>query len=211
MKVNKNKYNSSNNDITKNYPPKSFKRKDSKQTKVVLLIKEYFTTNNEITRNKFDDFLKFIELKSIWCTEKEQDVLWDSIIEKKNKTSIDYETALKGILELFKDDDDTKHNNSNDNYSLEDNNEAIDKYLKSFSGNQEYLYNIEFINFIYLDKDKDNININNNDIYNIVNDIKSKYKFITLSDKEIKNYFHCFNFSFKKDLIIMRILLLKIY
>ena len=201
MRVNKNKHNSSNNDITKNYPRKSFKRKDSKQTKVVLLIKEYFTTNNEITRNKFDDFLKFIELKSIWCTEEEQDVLWNSIIAKKNKTSIDYETALKGIMELFTDDDDTKHNNSNDNYSLEDNNETIDKYLKSFNNNQEYLYDIEFINFIYLDKDKDIINLSNNDIDNIVNDIKSKYKFITLSDKEIKNYFNCFNFSFNKDLI----------
>ena len=181
----------------------TFKKKDSKQTKVILLIKDYFQNHTLLTKDKFDDFLKFIELKTIWRTKQEQMILWNSIISySKNKTAVNYDTVLKGIMEFFKSDDDDKKSNNNikDNYSKEDSNETFDQYLKSLNGNQEYLYDIEFINYIFLDKNS--IYINSNNIDNIINDIKTKYKFITINEREIKKYFKCFPSNIiNKDLI----------
>ena len=180
----------------------NFKRKDSKQTKVILLLKDYFQKHNLLTKDKFDEFLKFIDLKTIWKTKQEQIYLWSSLITySKSKTSINYESALKGIMELFKsDDDEKKSNNLKDNYSMEDINKTFDKYLKSLNGNQEYLYNIEFINYIFFDKNS--TIINNNYIDNIISEIKSKYRFITINEKEIKAYFNCFKSkNISKDLI----------
>ena len=178
----------------------TFKRRDSKQTKVTLLIKDYFNNHNSLTRDKFDEFLIFIDLKSIWKTENEQDILWGSISSySKNKIAIGYDAAFKGIMELFKSDDEENNNKTNKNYSMEEINETFDKYLKSLNGNQEYLYDIQFINYIFLDKDE--INLNSNNIENIINDIKSKYKFISINIKDIKNYFNCFNCNINKDII----------
>ena len=195
------------NDFNRKSPLKTFKRKDSKQAKSISLIDEYFKKNDKLTRDKFDDFLTFIELKSIWSKELEQNILWNSMIGKSNKTSIDYETALRGIMELFKDDDDTKQNYSSYNNTMEHSNETVDKFLKSFNGNQEILYDFEFINYIFFDNDKDKnrnkdvMNLNNNNVDKIIKDIKSKYKFITLSEKEIKNYFDSFHFNNNKNII----------
>ena len=179
----------------------NFKRKDSKESKVISCIKEYFTTNKTLTRDKFDEFLIFIDLKSIWSTEDEQNILWNSIIQNSpNKKYIDYESALRGILELFTEDDDIK-NNSIDNILMEENNinESIDKFLKSLNGSHKMLYDIEFINYIFFDKD--NINITNNSIENIFSEIKSKYKFITINEKDIKKYLNLFNITVNKDII----------
>ena len=190
--------------LSKYNPNKNtFKKKDSKQTKVTLLIKDYFKNNTLLTKDKFDDFLKFIDLKTIWRTRQEQEILWNSIISySNNKTSINYDAALKGIMDLFKSDDEDKKNinvNLKENFSKEDDNETFDKYLKNLNGIQE-LYDIQFINYIFLDKN--NMYINSNSIDNIINDIKSKYKFITISERDIKAYFNCFKSNIiNKDLI----------
>ena len=180
----------------------TFKRKDSKQTKVTLLIKDYFNNHTSLTKDKFDEFLIFIDLKSIWKKEEEQDILWDVILSySKNKNGeVNYDAAFKGIMELFKnDDEENKNNKKSNNYSIEYISETFDKFLKSLNGNQEFLYDIEFINYIFLDKD--DINLNNNSIENIISDIKSKYKFISINEKEIKSYFNCFNYNANKGII----------
>ena len=181
---------------------KNFKRKDSKQAKVSLLIKDYFKDHKSITKDEFDNFLTFIELKTIWYTKEEQNILWNSILSYSiNKKAIDYDATFKGIMDLFKEDEDEKKNKSNNNYKKEEINEIFDKYIKSLNGNIEYLYNIEFINFIFFENN--NICLNNNNIDIIINDIKSKYKFLTINEKEIKNYFSCFNvnININKELI----------
>ena len=188
---------SKNDNITKY----NNKRKDSKQFKVLLLLEEYFNNNNQLTKDKFDEFLIFIDLKSIWYTKEEQNILWNSILlYSANKTSIDYDTALKGIMDLFKSDDEDIKLNSNKNNSLEESFETFDKYLKNLNGNQDFLYDIEFINYIFFDKE--NTYLNDDKINIIINNIKLKYKFITLNEKEIKYYFSLFNSNIKKDLII---------
>ena len=188
----------SNNNNSHKY---NYKRKNSKQSKVLMLLKDYFNNNKVINKDKFDEFLIFIDLKSIWYTKKEQNILWNSILlYSDNKNSIDYDAAFKGIMDLFKYDDEDIKLNSNNNNSLEDNFETFDKYLKGLNGNQEFLYDIEFINYIFFDKE--NIYLNDNNINIFINIIKLKYKFITLNEKEIKNYFSLFNSNINKDLII---------
>ena len=178
---------------------KSFKRKDSKQTKVILLIKDYFSKNKSLSREKFDEFLIFIDLKSIWSTKEEQNILWKSLLSYSiNKTIINYEAAFKGIMDLFKMDDDTK-NNSTNNKSMEEIKESFNKYIKSLNGNLELFYDIIFINNIYFSKD--NININNKMIEDIINDIKIKYKFVMIKEKEIKNYLSNFKYNINKQII----------
>ena len=181
---------------------RTFKRKDSKESKTISKLKEYFSKHKILTKDKFDDFLKFIDLKSIWSTENDQNILWDSIIENSsNNNFINYEIALKSIGDLFIEDKDIK-NTSNDNFSTEDNNnEAIDKFIKSLNANHEYLYDIEFINYIFFDKDNVSPNISNNNIENIIFEIKSKYKFMTLNEKDIKSYLNILNININKDLI----------
>ena len=181
---------------------RTFKRKDSKESKTISKLKEYFSKHKILTKDKFDDFLKFIDLKSIWSTENDQNILWDSIIENSsNNNFINYEIALKSIGDLFIEDKDIK-NTSNDNFSTEDNNnEAIDKFIKSLNANHEYLYDIEFINYIFFDKDNVSPNISNINIENIIFEIKSKYKFMTLNEKDIKSYLNILNININKDLI----------
>jgi hypothetical protein len=177
----------------------TFKRKDSKQTKVILLIKDYFSKHKSLTKDKFDEFLIFIDLKSIWYTEEEQNILWKSLLSYSiNKTFINYEAAFKGIMDLFKIDDDTK-NNSNNNKSINEIKESFDKYIKNLKGNMELLYDIEFINNIYLTKD--NIILTNKIIEDIINDIKIKYKFLMINENEIKNYFSNFKSNINKNII----------
>lgn len=184
------------------YNFRTFKRKDSKESKTISKIKEYFSGHKILTKDKFDDFLKFIDLKSIWTAEDEQNILWDSITKNSsNKNFINYEIALKSIGDLFIEDEDIK-NTSNDNCSIDDNtNEAIDKFIKSLNANHEYLYDIEFINYIFFDKDNVSPNISNNNIENIMCEIKSKYKFMTLNEKDIKSYLNILNINISKDLI----------
>ena len=178
----------------------NFKRKDSKQTKVILLIKDYFNHHSLLTKDKFNEFLTFIDLKSIWSTKEEQNILWNSLLSySSNKISIDYNAAMKGLIDLFKSDDEDIKNKSNNNDTIKQTIEAFEKYIKNIIGNQGYLYDIEFINYIFFDKD--NIFLNNNQIENIINNIKLNYKFMTITEKEIKNYFNCFKSNINKDLI----------
>ena len=185
-----------------NINKKIFKRKDSKQTKVSLLIKDYFKKNKSLTRDKFDKFLDFIELKTIWNKKEEQNILWNSILlYSTNKKSINYDAAFKGIMDLFKEDEDEVKNKISNNISKEEINDTFDKYIRGLNGNMELLYNIEFINNIFLDNGI--VNINDNIVDNIINEINLKYKFMTINEKEIKNYLCCFNSNIKinKDLI----------
>ena len=178
----------------------NFKRKDSKQTKVILLIKDYFNHHSLLTKDKFNEFLTFIDLKSIWSTKEEQNILWNSLLSySSNKISIDYNAAMKGLIDLFKSDDEDIKNKSNNNDTIKQTIESFEKYIKNIIGNQGYLYDIEFINYIFFDKD--NIFLNNNQIENIINNIKLNYKFMTITEKEIKNYFNCFKSNINKDLI----------
>ena len=118
-----------------------------------------------------------------------------------NKNILNYESALKSIGDLFSEDDDIK-NTSNDNFSIDDNtNEAVDKFIKSLNANHEYLYDIEFINYIFFDKDNMNSIITNNNIEKILSEIKSKYKFMTLNEKDIKSYLNILNTNINKELI----------
>jgi hypothetical protein len=184
------------------------KRKDSKQAKALLLIKDYFNHHSLLTKDRFNEFLIYIDLKSIWTTKEEQNFLWNSLLSySSDKITLDYNAALKGILDFFKPDDEDIKNKSN-NY---DNNniindikketlESFNKYLKNINEKQEYLYDIEIINYIFFDHEI--FSLNNNKIENIINDIKLNYKFITITEKEIKNYFNCFKSSnINKDLI----------
>ena len=181
---------------------RTFKRKDSKESITISKIKEYFSGHKTLTRDKFDDFLKFIELKSIWSSENDQNILWDEITRNSpNKNNISYDIALKSIGDLFIEDENGK-NTSNDNFFMEDNtNEAIDKFIKSLNANHEYLYDIEFINYIFFDKDNVNQNISNINIENIILEIKTKYKFMTLNEKDIKSYLNLLNINISKELI----------
>ena len=185
-----------------NINKKIFKRKDSKQTKVSLLIKDYFKKNQSLTRDKFDKFLEFIELKTIWNKKEEQNILWNSILlYSTNKKYLNYDAAFKGIMDLFKEDEDEVKNKISNTISKEEINDTFDKYIRSLNGNMELLYNIEFINNIFLDNGV--VNLNDNIIDNMLNEINLKYKFMTINEKEIKNYLCCFNSNIKinKELI----------
>ena len=104
----------------------------------MLLIKDYFNNHTSLTKDKFEEFLIFIDLKTIWYTKEEQNVLWESILSySQNKNEILYDAAFKGIMDLFKSDDEESNNKSKNNYSMEEINETFDKYLKSINGNQE--------------------------------------------------------------------------
>ena len=183
------------------------KRKDSKQAKALLLIKDYFNHHSLLTKDRFNEFLIYIDLKSIWTTKEEQNFLWNSLLSySSDKITLDYNAALKGILDFFKPDDEDIKNKSNnyDNNNFNDNKkeilESFNKYLKNINEKQEYLYDIEIINYIFFDHEI--FSLNNNKIENIINDIKLNYKFITITEKEIKNYFNCFKSSnINKDLI----------
>ena len=197
MKKEKNKTIYTKNDNVNKY---NFKKKDSKQTKVILLIKDYFKKYNTISKDQFDEFLKFIELKSIWSKKEEQNYLWKLLLSySKNKTSIDYNAAFKGISEFFKYDEEDSKNKKINNDSISNNIQIFEKYLKNLNSNHEFLYDIEFINYIFFNKD--NISLNDINIGSIINDVKTKYKFLTINEKEIKSYLNCFSSYINKDLI----------
>ena len=194
-------------------------KKNSKESIAKLKIKEYFSINEVLTHEKFNNFLKFIDLKEIWSTETEQNLLWESLIaNSKDKKSIDYDSALQGIITFFEEDDgkdiaDIDENMYNinlkdvsleesDNLNLFDykknvnNEKCIDEFLNTIHNNQDTLYNIRFINEIFfrkyfnrnIDVDKNVIKINFDEI---VDKIKKDYKFININTEILKNYlFH---------------------
>ena len=180
----------------------SIKKKDSKQAKALMLIKDYFNKHSLLTKDKFNEFLIFIDLKSIWSTKEEQNFLWNSLLSySSNKKSLDYSAALKGIKDFLNfGDEDPKKNIDNNKKSIKLTIEAFNKYINNINENKQYLYDIEFINYIFFDKE--NTLVNNNIIENIIDNIKLNYKFMSITEKEIKNYFNCFKSSnINKELI----------
>ena len=140
---------------------------NSKESKVKLKLKEYFSINKVLIHENFNKFLEFIDLKEIWSTENEQKILWETISSKsKDKNKIDYNSALIGISLFFDEDEDNKidninnvseNNNNKSNIKLDEsylnsydskknNEKIIDEFLNSLSNKQEILYNIRFIN-----------------------------------------------------------------
>ena len=86
----------------------SKKNKDnSKESIAKIKIKEYFSNNEKLTHDKFNQFLEYIGLKEIWSKEKEQNLLWDSIaFNSFDKNNIDYDSALRGISAFFDENED---------------------------------------------------------------------------------------------------------
>ena len=208
--------------LTSNLIDINFDKNNSKESIAKLKIKEYFSINDTLTHDKFNSFLEFIGIKEIWSTEKEQNLLWGSLIaNSKDKKSIDYNSALSGISSFFDEDDgkdiDIDENMYNinlkdvnieesDNINLfdykknVDNEKCIDEFLNTIHNNQDTLYNIRFVNEIffrkYFNKNKI-IDIDKNEIKinldEIVEKIKKDYKFLNINTEILKNYLFYIN------------------
>ena len=148
-------------------------KKNSKESIAKLKIKEYFSINEALTHDKFNNFLEFIGLKEIWSTEIEQNLLWETLVAiSKDKKSIDYDSALRGISTFFDEDDgkditdiydeniyninlkdvsleESDNINLFDNKKNVDNEKYIDEFLNTIHNKQDTLYNIRFINEIF--------------------------------------------------------------
>ena len=194
---------------------KKINKNNSKESLTKIKIKEYFANNEKLTHDKFNHFLEYIGLKEIWSIEKEQNLLWDSIVSKSfDKKSIDYDSALLGISAFFDQDEDMEINELYDkniyNINLKDinleepdnsnlfdlkknmdNEKYIDEFINAISNNQEILYNIRFVNEIFFSKYYyKNKNFENND----TNEGKIKIYFNEIVEK-IKNEYKFLNIN----------------
>ena len=85
---------------------KNLNKENSKENKVKLKLKEYFIINEKLFHENFNSFLEFIGLSDIWSTEKEKNILWDTIMAKAtDKENIDYDAA-SSVISTFLDEDD---------------------------------------------------------------------------------------------------------
>ena len=85
---------------------KNLNKENSKENKVKSKLKEYFTINEKLFHENFNAFLEFIGLSDIWSTEKEQNILWDTIMSKAtDKENIDYDAASSAISTFLDEDD----------------------------------------------------------------------------------------------------------
>ena len=165
----------------------NFNKNNSKESIAKLKIKEYFSINETLTHDKFNNFLEFIGLKEIWSTEIEQNLLWETLVAiSKDKKSIDYDSALRGISTFFDEDDgkditdiydeniyninlkdvsleESDNINLFDNKKNVDNEKYIDEFLNTIHNKQDTLYNIRFINEIFFRKYFNKNNIIDND------------------------------------------------
>ena len=165
----------------------NFNKNNSKESIAKLKIKEYFSINETLTHDKFNHFLEFIGLKEIWSTEIEQNLLWETLVAiSKDKKSIDYDSALRGISTFFDEDDgkditdiydeniyninlkdvsleESDNINLFDNKKNVDNEKYIDEFLNTIHNKQDTLYNIRFINEIFFRKYFNKNNIIDND------------------------------------------------
>lgn len=199
--------------------PKFSPDRDTKESKTKLNVKEYFNTHASLKKENFDHFLTFIGLKDIWKTKEEQKILWDSIVRNaSDKNKIDYQATLKRICELFEEDSDSGGSNKEEikikiDLSDKDKKEIIvEDFLNGLVGNNNanynyfsnmsVLYDIKFINVLFLNKylndNNKNSEVNNENknekgyevkVDSIIDEIKKKYKFIKIQEEDIKNYF----------------------
>ena len=104
---------------------KNLNKDNSKENKVKLKLKEYFTINEKLFHENFNSFLEFIGLSDIWSTEKEKNILWDTIMAKAtDKENIDYDAA-SSVISTFLDEDDNCEiddifNDNIDNINIKD-------------------------------------------------------------------------------------------
>ena len=83
--------------------------------------------------------MDFIKLKTIWNKKEEQNILWNSILSySTNKKSINYDAVFKGIMDLFKEDEDEIKNKISNNISKEEINDTFDKYIRGLNGIWNY-------------------------------------------------------------------------
>ena len=111
-------------------------KNETKENKTKSKIKEYFTINKSLTKNNFNNFLKFIGLGEIWSTEDEQKILWDKVtMYSVDKQNIDYEAALCGINDFFEEEGDEEDidniSDENNKLSENDNDSLLDIDLQS--------------------------------------------------------------------------------
>ena len=104
---------------------KNLNKENSKENKVKLKLKEYFIINEKLFHENFNSFLEFIGLSDIWSTEKEKNILWDTIMAKAtDKENIDYDAA-SSVISTFLDEDDNCEiddifNDNIDNINIKD-------------------------------------------------------------------------------------------
>ena len=153
-----------------------------------------------------------------------------------DKQNIDYNSALNGIIDLFNEDDDDQINDlllgEDCNNDINENNKSIDKnnscdnnnkinnneledindenkikeFLDTIKLQQDYLYQIKFINDIFFESNNNNIAMKISEIYS---ELKTKYKFINSNNDTIKNYLNLLkndknneeNVSLKKNIL----------
>nr|MCR5262962.1 hypothetical protein [Clostridiales bacterium] len=88
---------------------KNLNKEISKESKIKLKLKEYFTINEKLFHENFNSFLEFIGLSEIWSTKKEQNLLWESIMAKAtDKENIDYDAASSAISTFLDEDDNSQ-------------------------------------------------------------------------------------------------------
>ena len=176
--------NSENNKTAKN---SEFEKKESKESKVKKNVYEYFTKNKILNKNDFDSFLSYIGLREIWSKKDEQNILWDTITEKaEDKNNVNYGNVLAGICNLFEESDDNCENkDKNENLEVinEINENCIDEYLQKINDNNKLLFDIKFINEIFLNNNEMKINISD-----VMNEIKEKYRFININNNDLETY-----------------------
>ena len=177
--------NNDNNKTENNIKNSEFEKKESKESKVKKNVYEYFAKNKILKKDDFDSFLSYIGLREIWSTKDEQDILWDAIAANaKDKNNIKYEDVLAGICNLFEESDESKEKNENLEVFGEINENCIDEYLQKIKDNDKLLFDIKFINEIFLNDNEIKINLDN-----VMDEIKKKYRFIKINSSDLETYF----------------------
>ena len=188
------------------------------QDELNIKVKQFFETTSYISsRDEFDNFLSATGLLEIWNSEAEKDTLWRYMSKFMKNSKIDCDAALKGInsfLTQDEDDPETKEEELNKTESQKKEEKEIKEILfmrlsrisnlavREWPGNKLALNRykqraidqydcldsdsiIQFKKIFILLKHKLN---NGKIIYNDVQEICKRYKFITTDINEIWKY-----------------------
>lgn len=172
---------------------KNVNKENSKENKVKLKLKEYFTKNEKLFHENFNTFLEFIGLSDIWSTEKEQNILWESIKAKAtDKENIDYDAASSAISTFLDEDDNCEINDifddNIDNINIKDINlDNSDLNLFGITSNKD-------------NKDNKNKKVNENgksidEFLNSLNDKQDNLYYIRFINEIFFNNFNITNFD----------------
>lgn len=172
---------------------KNLNKENSKENKVKLKLKEYFSKNEKLFHENFNAFLEFIGLSDIWSTEKEQNILWESIKAKAtDKENIDYDAASSAISTFLDEDDnceiDDIFDDNIDNINVKDINlDNSDLNLFGTKSNKD-------------NKDNKNNEVNENgksidEFLNTLNDKQDNLYYIRFINEIFFNNFNITNFD----------------